>query len=284
MPGHQHRARVRKSVKMEDFRLAVVQMTSLDNIERNLAAAVALYEQGAKAGAQLVVFPENTLFFRIQSGSKLQAPVWTGPEIQRLTDIVNKNQAALMLTTATIAPGGKFRNSTILFRPGENPEIVYSKIHLFDVDVPGAPPVRESDHFEGGRDTRIITIAGWKFGLSICYDLRFAELYLRYAGQVDAILIPSAFLVPTGEAHWETLVRARAIENQCYVAAPAQAGEHRSGQQARFTYGHTMVADPWGRVLCELLDSPEIKLVRLQAAEITKVREQIPMSTHRRLQ
>lgn len=266
---------------MTTFRLAVAQMTSTDNLAANVVAIEAAYAKAATEDAQLVVFPENSLFFRIQSGSNLEGPGQDDfAQLQRAVDI---GKTAMMLTTAVPTQTGKARNSTILFRPGTFPEMVYSKIHLFDVDVPGAPPVRESDHFESGGPPKLIEIGGWFFGLSICYDLRFPELYLKYAQKADVILVPSAFLVPTGEAHWHTLLRARAIENQCYVAAPAQSGEHRSGNQARRTYGHSLVVDPWGRVLAELSSSPEVKLVTLEKDVIAQVRRQIPMSDHRRL-
>lgn len=266
---------------MKTFRLAVAQMTSTDNLVSNLATVESLYTKAAAEGAQLTVFPENTLYFRIQSGSPLQGP--NQPVFERLSQMVNKSGAALMLTTAVPTQSGKFLNSTVLFRAGKAPEMVYSKIHLFDVDVPGAPPVRESDHFEAGIEPKLLELGGWKFGMSICYDLRFPELYLKYAQQADVLLVPSAFLVPTGEAHWHTLLKARAIENQCFVAAPAQSGEHRSGDQARHTYGHSLVLDPWGRVLAELTGSPEVRVVELKSDVITKVRAQIPMASHRRL-
>ena len=136
---------------------------------------------------------------------------------------------------------------------------------------------------QNGSKTKIIELDGWKIGLSICYDLRFAELFLAYrqAG-VDLILIPSAFTVPTGRAHWEILLRARAIESQCYVAAAAQAGDHEG---ARSTYGHSMIIGPWGQILSQRTteDQPRILGVRLDRSEIEKVRQQIPMASHVRL-
>ncbi|MBX3021463.1 MAG: carbon-nitrogen hydrolase family protein [Bdellovibrionales bacterium] len=266
---------------MNNFRLAVAQLTSTDDIAVNLTAVEAAYAKAATESAQLVVFPENTLYFRIQSGSPLLGP--GQKEMAQLQRAVDLGKTALMLTTALPTQTGKFRNGTLLFRAGQLPEMLYSKIHLFDVDVPGAPPVRESDHFEAGEAPKQIEIDGWNFGLSICYDLRFAELYLKYAQKADVILVPSAFLVPTGEAHWHTLLRARAIENQCYMAAPAQSGEHRSRGQVRHTYGHSLVVDPWGQVLADLTGSPEVRVVELQREAIHKVRRQIPMSDHRRL-
>lgn len=266
----------------ENLKIALAQMTSVDQLAANLARVLELFARGVSQGAELVLFPENTLFFRIRSGSKLEAFNWDGPEMKSLQVAVDHSSAALMLTTALPGPGGKYSNSTILFSPREVPRVVYSKIHLFDVDVTGAPPVRESDHFTSGERSALLDFRGWKIGLSICYDLRFSELYSRYAQVADLILVPSAFLVPTGEAHWHTLLRARAIETQAYVAASAQAGEHISGDQVRRTYGHSLVVDPWGRVLADLETTGEIQTVELSRAAISKVRQQIPMKAHRR--
>lgn len=267
----------------DKFRLGLAQMTAIDRLEPNVLAVEAAFRAAAEQRAQLVVFPENTLYFRIRSGSELQGPEWGGPEFQRLAGLVNECRTSMMLTTALKDRSGKFSNATILLRPEAEPRVVYSKIHLFDVDVPGAPPVRESDHFTAGNGPASIEIDSWKFGLTICYDLRFAELFLHYAQKVDAILVPSAFLVPTGQAHWHVLLRARAIECQCYVAAPAQAGEHVSGEQKRHTYGHSLVVDPWGKVIAESPGGPDVKVVELDRGIIERVRQQIPMSAHRRL-
>ncbi len=269
--------------RSNDLRIAVAQMTSVDQLETNLARVLELFERATAGGAELVIFPENSLFFRIRSGSKLEALAWDGPGMQKLREAVDRTSSALMLTTALKTAGEKFSNSTVLFTPNEAPRVVYSKIHLFDVDVAGAPPVRESDHFEGGRSPALLDFRGWKIGLSICYDLRFSELYLPYGQAADLILVPSAFLVPTGEAHWHTLLRARAIEAQAFVAAPAQVGEHVSGDQIRRTFGHSLVVDPWGRVLADLEPSEDLKIVELSRKVIEKVRGQIPMKSHRRL-
>jgi predicted amidohydrolase len=265
----------------EVFKLGIAQMTSGDDLSANLAQVEKFYSTAGDA--QLVVFPENTLFFRIQSGSKIPGLDFGGPEVQRLRALVDREKRALMLTTP-LRDGERLKNSTLLFQPGRAPEVVYNKIHLFDVDVPGAPPVRESEVFSGGEQSRLLEIDGWKFGLSICYDLRFSELYLRYAQAADVILVPSAFLVPTGQAHWHTLLKARAIEAQTYVAAPTQAGEHRSASgQTRHTYGHSLVVGPWGEVLMDLENGPEVRLIELKRSSIDTVRRQIPMKSHRRL-
>lgn len=266
------------------LRLGVAQMTANEDVSGNIDTVETLFRRSDKDGADLTVFPENSLFFRIRRGSPLSGLDLNGPEIARIEKFVNAGRSALMFTTAVAGAENKFRNSTLFFAPGQVPQVLYSKIHLFDVDVPGAPPVRESEVFSPGDQPEIFDFNGWRIGLSICYDLRFAELYLNYAQKVDLILVPSAFLVPTGKAHWHTLLRARAIESQCYVAAPAQSGEHRSPDgQTRLTYGHSLVVDPWGEVLSDTEYSPEVRVVELSKAPIEKVRRQIPMAGHRRL-
>lgn len=267
----------------EKLKIAVTQMTSLDVSAANVLAVESLFVQAAKAKADLVVFPENTLFFRIRAGSKIPAMTLQSPEIQRLQSVVDAHSSELMLTTPLAAVGGKSSNSTIQFRKGQSPKVIYTKVHLFDVDVEGAPAVRESEAFVNGPGPAMVDVRGWKVGLSICYDLRFSELYLNYSQKADVVLVPSAFLVPTGEAHWHTLLRARAIEGQYYVVAPAQKGEHVSGDQIRRTYGHALAVDPWGKVLGDLDSSPEMKIVELSREAIVKVRRQIPMEGHRRL-
>lgn len=265
------------------FRLGIAQMTSTDSVAANVDMVKRLY--GEAILADLVVFPENSLFLRIRSGGPVEGMDLAGVICAEIQEMVDRGAKPLMLTTAVEAGVGKARNSTLLFEPAQVVREVYTKIHLFDVDVVGAPPVRESEAFDPGRESAVVDVGGWKFGLSICYDLRFSELYSRYAQGVDVILIPSAFLRPTGEAHWQVLVRARAIETQCFVAAPAQGGEHVSqqGGPGRQTYGHSMVVDPWGRVLLEMTQGPAIQVVELNRELLENARRQIPMSGHRRL-
>ncbi len=267
---------------MNNLKLAVAQMNSTDQIALNLKQVSELYT--LSAGADLIVYPENSMFFRIESGSKVTGLDLSGDELLVLQRLVDGQGTALMLTTPINIGGDKLANGTVLLRPGSEPQLVYKKIHLFDVDVEGAPPVRESDHFVSGSGPELVQINGWNVGLSVCYDLRFPELYLHYAQKADLILVPSAFLVPTGEAHWHTLLRARAIESQSFLAAPAQAGAHKSASgQVRHTYGHSLIVDPWGRISKELHSAPEVGIVELKREAIAKVRQQIPMASHRRL-
>jgi predicted amidohydrolase len=151
---------------------------------------------------------------------------------------------------------------------------------LFDIQLAGQEAIRESDEFNHGDGPSILDIKGWKWGLSICYDLRFSELYSKYAHQaVDIISVPAAFLVPTGEAHWHTLLRARAIESQAFVVASAQSGSHKG---IRETYGHSLIVNPWGAILLDMT-TVGVSVMELKKSDIKRVREQIPMSSHRRL-
>ncbi len=268
----------------EKLRLGVVEMTSTEIISVNYKAVRELYAQAVKGGAEIVVFPENTLFMSLEPGSGILAPSWEGPELKGLVDLVGTGGASLMLTTPLSEPTGKFKNSTILFEPGKPARVVYSKVHLFDVDVKGEAAVRESDHFQSGTGPALVKINGWKFGLSICYDVRFSELYSAYSQKADVILVPSAFLTATGEAHWHVLLRARAIESQAFVAAPAQSGEHISASGSkRRTFGHSLVIDPWGRIMHDATATPGVAVLELERAAIDTVRKQIPMAGHRRL-
>lgn len=266
-----------------NLRLALAQMTSTDRFEENLACVLDAIETAAHSKADLLVFPENTLYLRLQARDAIRELSLDEPAGQTLQTAIERAQVTVLLTTPTAGADGKSKNSTILFQPGKKPEIVYSKVHMFDVDVEGAPPVRESEKFESGSQARIIELFGWKIGLSICYDLRFPELYSHYSDKTDLILVPAAFLVPTGQAHWHVLLRARAIENQCYVAAPAQAGEHKSQSTVRKTYGHSLVVDPWGVVVLDNDGGPGVSTVELSSEKLDVVRKQIPMSRHRRM-
>lgn len=268
-----------------DFKVALTQMTSVDRISDNLPFIEESIQKAAGSGARLVVFPENAMFMRLRPGSALEVFDPVGSAGQKIAALAREKQIHVLLTTPTPGRDGKKAvNSTVYWQPGEAGRVVYSKIHLFDVEVDGAPSVRESEHFWPGEKPAVLEIEGWRFGLSICYDLRFAELYTAYQGQVDAILVPSAFLVPTGQAHWHVLLRARAIEGQCYVLAPAQTGEHRAADGVtRKTYGHSLAVDPWGRVVVDNDQGPGLSFVDLEAEKIAWVRKQIPMQAHRRL-
>lgn len=263
----------------EILRVGLLQMTSTDEVADNVQKVVAALSM---TSADLLCTPENSLYFRLQkavfAGLSLE-----GPEFIELQSAVDRKGTSLLLGSVALKEPAGVSNASVLLSPSASPEVLYRKIHLFDVDVEGAPPVRESEQFTYGPRPTIWEFKGWRFGLSICYDLRFPELYLEYArAGVDAILVPAAFLVPTGQAHWHTLLRARAIEAQAYVLAPAQAGQHQGSDGAsRATYGHSLAVDPWGRVLVDMELNQSTAVVELDRNCLKKVRTQIPMKQHR---
>jgi predicted amidohydrolase len=280
----------------EKLGVAVVQLTSANSVKSNEATVrQALVEIAARGGTKLVVLPENVWFLRLVDGEQLPDFSDASDFHREIQDWVEKNDCAVVFGAVPVsrALSGEMKPfaATVVFEPGKQWHVPYTKVHLFDVDVAGHKPVRESDHLIGGMKPMVWSFRGWKFGCAICYDVRFAELFSVYAKQaVDAIFLPSAFLVPTGRQHWEILVRARAIESQAYLLAPAHSGDHidQSGRGAsiRKTYGRSMVIDPWGRILGAAQverSGTEILYAELSRDEISKVRTQIPMKDHRRL-
>ncbi len=276
----------------QNLRVGVIQLTSTDSIEQNLkmifAQLKAVMKKSRGKKLDLVCLPENCLFVRAKAGSFLGFNFHLGEDFWGDFQNWSKaNSCELVLGSVPYHDGEHTYNATIHVKPsGVTP--VYNKIHLFDVDVKGAPASRESELFTHGLRPHVLRIQDWDIGLTICYDIRFSELFLHYAKLgVHAILIPSAFLVPTGKAHWHILNRARAIESQAYVISPAQAGVHESSTikgAKRETYGHSLAVDPWGKIIKELKPSrPGSFVVELTPEAISLARQQIPMAGHRRL-
>lgn len=274
------------SVTSNELKLAIVQMSSNDNLDDNFSILQkAIDECGSQS--EVICFPENCTYLRIDMQEKQDGFITVFDDrFQKLQPSIDKYGLTVLLGGVPINDGGEFFNATVVMRPMNMPVIAYRKLHLFDVSV-GGKDIRESDIYSPGPSLSFAEINGWKSGFSICYDIRFPEIYLSYAKQgVEIIFVPSAFLTQTGEAHWESLLRARAIESQCYVVAPAQAGQHNStkGDKVRNSHGHSMVVDPWGKVLVDLGRSEfDIKHVVLEKGQIEKVRSQIPMHSHRRI-
>lgn len=272
---------------MNEVTVGLIQMSSGENTQENLRHLKKSFKALQIQKANLVVTPENSLFMRVRKSTPIHKfSLEDDPVIEELQSVVDQGDTSLILGSIPLKKNSpKVGNSMVFMAPGQKPKVIYEKIHLFDVDVEGQPSVRESDIFSPGEEPACFEFMGFKFGLSICYDLRFSELYSIYAKQeVDAVLIPSAFLVPTGRAHWEVLIRARAIESQCYTLAPAQGGTSKGADEAfRETYGHSLAVDPWGEVLLELDSENVTGIVKLERAKLKKVRSQIPMAGHRRL-
>lgn len=271
---------------IEQLRLAVAQLRSSDRLDENetrIQKHLELVEQ--LGGADVISFPENALYMRISPARPIEFLSLDAPVFKRWSAWSQRSGIAIHLGSTPLKINRKNYNATVLLLPDGSIESPYQKIHLFDVDLENQRAIRESDTFAHGTQPFIWNYKGWKFGLSICYDLRFGELYRIYRdGQVDCILVPSAFTVPTGEAHWEVLMRARAIETQAYVAAAAQEGEHQGlDGETRSTYGHSMIINPWGQVIAEAKPGPELLFTTLNRGEIQRARRQIPLLNHVRL-
>jgi predicted amidohydrolase len=264
---------------MRKLRVAAIQLRSGIEPAANRAAAMPLLRQAASAGARLICTPENTLRLD-RDRERMFAAV--GPE-EGDGELLAWGRAAkelgvfLLLGSGAIATGGgKVFNRSFMFSDEGKIVARYDKINLFDVTLGGGENYRESDTVQGGSKAVLVEgPMGAKIGLSICYDLRFAPLYTAYAkAGAEIITVPSAFTVPTGQAHWETLLRARAIETAAYVIAPAQGGRHEDG---RSTYGHSIIIDPWGKVLAKLdNDEPGYIVADLDLDAVAAARAKIP--------
>ncbi len=266
------------------MKVGIAQLTSSDSIAANFNKIKNIVIGSQTEKPAIIFFPENSLFFRVGSAAVVQAVGLEDQIVQDLAALAKDFGVALHLTTA-VREQGKVFNASIMIDVSGDTSIAYKKMHLFDIELTGQKAIRESDTFLHGATPSVTTFSGFKIGHSICYDLRFSELYSRYAkAGVDLIVVPSAFLVKTGLAHWEVLLRARAIESQCYVIASAQAGVHRStfDNQTRETFGHSMVVDPWGNIVAKIESGEGIFYAELSHDEIAKVRKQIPMNSHRR--
>ena len=262
-------------------------MNSTDSVEDNFQQMKRILERGCPEELpDGVVFPENSLFLKIAKQTQTQGLSLKHPVFKKLQELSCKHKTDLFLS-APLKEKGRIYNATIRISPEKPPTVVYRKIHLFDVAIDESHFIRESSVFSPGSAPQTLQWKGWKIGFCICYDLRFAELSLFYGrNSVDLIFFPSAFLKSTGVKHWEILLRARAIENQCYVLAPAQSGKHisRQGGKCRFTYGHSLGVGPQGEVLYDMKHSrPKMQILSLNKNDILKFRTQIPIKKHRRL-
>jgi nitrilase len=263
--------------------VAAIQMVSGAVLEANLAAAERLLAAAAAAGARLAALPENFyLIGRHESDKvKLREPDGSGPIQDFLAAAARKYGMWIVGGTVPIdcAREGRISSACLVFDDRGARVARYDKMHLFRFDGGGDERYDEARTLEPGTRPIAIDSPFGRLALSVCYDVRFPELY-RGLGELDALFVPSAFTVPTGRAHWETLLRARAIENQAYVVAPAQGGTHDSGRR---TYGHTMVVDPWGEVLAVRPEGEGVVLAQIDAARIAEVRSSLPALANRRL-
>jgi len=267
------------------LRAACIQMCSGDDVDENLARAGAWLKQAASRGAQLALLPENFAFMSSDDAARLAVaePESRSHVLDFLSRRSREYSMAIIGGSVALAhpDSGRIRNACPAFSHRGELLGVYDKIHLFDVDLK-RERYRESDTIAPGDTPLSVEIENWNIGLSVCYDIRFPELYRSYADHGCHILtVPAAFTVPTGMAHWETLLRSRAIENQAYVLAAGQWGEHPGGRK---TWGHSMIVDPWGDVLTRLEEGEGVIVAELDMAFLSRVRRSLPALEHRRLQ
>lgn len=264
---------------------AVIQLSCTSDEQANWAMARELIERAAGSGALLVTTPENTNFLGPHSEKVRRAEGLNGETCQRFGDLAHELGIHLLLGSFNERSEDPERcyNTSVLFGPDAERIAVYRKMHLFDVDVSDQVRFSESVTVTPGRETVVVETDLGRLGLSICYDLRFPELYRRLLDEgAEILMVPSAFTLTTGKDHWEVLVRARAIENQCYVLAPAQFGRH-DDEGLRESYGHAMIVDPWGHVVTMVSDGPGIGLAEIDLEMVQRTRQAMPVSSHRRL-
>ena len=267
--------------------LAVIQMVSQDDVLANLAAAHRLLEQAAAGGARLAVLPENFAAMGRRDLATLGSAEaeGSGPILPWLRQTARDLQLWIVAGTIPLPPDGqpsaKAHACSLLIDAQGQRVARYDKLHLFDVDVADARGrYRESDDYAFGNRVVVADTPVGRLGLTVCYDLRFPELYslLREAG-AELISAPAAFTAVTGAAHWQVLLRARAIETQCYVLAAGQGGSHPGGRE---TFGHSAIIDPWGRLLAEEPVGEAVLLATPDAAEQAQIRQRMPVASHRR--
>jgi predicted amidohydrolase len=264
------------------MRAAIVQLCSSDDLPRNLDDTRDGVLEAKARGASLVALPENFAFMR-REGSPF--PCAQGPRgelVVFLADLAREAGVWLLGGSfpESIENDSRVYNTSLVFDPAGQAVARYRKIHLFDVDL-GDATYRESKHFAPGEEVVVAETAFGGVGLSICYDLRFPELYRAHSDHgVHFIAVPSAFMPQTGRDHWEVLLRARAIESQSFVVAAAQCGQHSPD---RSSYGHSLIIDPWGKVLARAEDKPTVIDAECDLAELDRIRREIPALANRRL-
>ena len=260
-------------------------MRSTGDLSANLATVSQLVARAASDGAQLVALPENFSFLGRHEGDKMpiaESLRGAGPVMTTLRELAIKHGIYVLGGgTPETVPGDPKRtyNTAIVVNPGGHLIASYRKIHLFDVDIPGGATLRESDATAPGDEAVVVDIGGAPVGLSICYDVRFPELYRTLVKDKGAeiLFVPAAFTAHTGAAHWHLLLRARAVEEQAWVVAPAQWGRHN---EKRHSYGHTLVVDPWGTVVDEKTEGDGVVLANLDSATVAQRRAQMPCLSH----
>lgn len=265
------------------LKVAAIQVNTRDNPEENLAVVERLLDQAADMGAQFASLPEFWSYLGPYSGFDRAAQTVPGPFIERLQEKARQHKMIVhggSIVERHPALPDKFYNTCVLIDRSGEIVAQYRKIHLFDVNLTNGERHYESERIEPGREIVTAKIDDITFGLTICYDLRFPELYRLLALRgAQIIMVPAGFTLHTGRDHWEVLLRARAIENLCYVVAPAQVGSHPPNKQC---FGRSMIIDPWGLVLAQAPDTPGVTMAEIDLEAIERARAQIPCLENRR--
>ena len=263
---------------------ACLQMRTGADLPHNLDRLEALAERAAGTGAALIATPEHTTFLGTAAQKVAIAEPLDGRTHQRLSKLARLLRVHLLIgSVAERCDDTRCYNTSLLYGPNGALLARYRKIHLFDIDIPGGPAFRESAHIAPGDEVVAVPTPLGVIGLSICYDLRFPELYRKLVDKGAEILtVPSAFTLHTGKDHWHPLLRARAIECQAWVLAPAQEGRHDDAG-LRHSYGHALIADPWGTVVGECGDGEGFCLAEIDLERVRRIRRAMPVEEHRRL-
>ncbi len=264
------------------MKVACIQFTASETIQDNLDMLDAMIREAAAQGAEFIATPENSDFMLFPQEEKLKLAYEedSHPALPRFKALAKELGVWLLIGSLAIKGGDKLYNRSYLI--SDAGEIVqhYDKIHLFDVDLAGGESYRESNTVRAGEHAVLAETSWGSVGMSICYDVRFAHLYRHLAQSgADILTVPAAFTVPTGQAHWEVLLRARAIETGCFVMAPAQVGTHSGNRK---TYGHAMIISPWGEILAKAGDQPTIITADIDLSDVKKARSAIPALQHDR--
>jgi deaminated glutathione amidase len=267
---------------MKSYLAAAIQMTSVADLYRNLAQAEELIELAVRRGAELISLPENFPFLGDEAAKLVQAEKIAQESEKFLKVMAQRYQVTLLGGGFPVPVGnGKVYNTALLVDGSAQECARYEKVHLFDVNLPDGNTYQESGTVLAGMRVPPVYKSDklGNLGLSVCYDVRFPELYRQLSRMgADVLFVPAAFTAYTGKDHWQVLLQARAIENTCYVIAPAQVGHHNSRRQS---HGHAMVIDPWGVILADAGDRPGIALAEIEPSRLEQVRRQMPSLQHR---
>jgi deaminated glutathione amidase len=268
---------------MTVLRVACVQLSSSDDVAANVAAASLLIRQAHRDGAQFVLTPEMTSFMDVRPGA-LQAKTQseTSHEALEAFQALARELSLWLLigSMSTLVQNGKCANRSFLIAPSGEIAARYDKIHMFDVDIGDGQTYRESDSYQPGRNAVVADLPNARLGMTVCYDVRFGQLFRRLAqAGAEILCVPAAFTKLSGAAHWHVLLRARAIENGAFVMAAGQCGTHPDGRQ---TYGHSLIIGPWGEIIAEAGDEPCVIMADLDLGEVAAARGRIPALRHDR--